>query len=108
MEKTAQQQGSQGTLVNEDESVGTQGHQNQGNVTSFSPAQSDTPQKDSEQMTHGEEGYPGSRPEGINQPPGLTPPAGDVDPDSTKSAQETGQDGDTSKDSKKKAFNYSG
>jgi hypothetical protein len=109
MNKTAQQTGAQGTLVGENDAAEPQMSNPLDNETHFSPGQSDTPQKDSEQMTHGQEGYPGFRPEGINSLPGADPPiAGDVDSGSTESAHQQGQDGDTTKDEKKKAFNYSG
>ena len=39
--------------------------------------------------------------------PGDTPPAGDVDPDTTASAEATGQGGDTEEPKKRKAFAWS-
>jgi|GEM_PF-6672842 hypothetical protein len=82
MEKTAQQTSDQGT--------------------------NETPQKDSAQMTHGQDTYPGVRPGDANNEPGSDPPAaGDVDEGDTASATATGQDGDLEDPQKKKAYNYS-
>lgn len=86
-----------------------------GSGSATAPGGSAAREKSTEQETHGQETYPGSRPGGTSgqgtdasyggnsgadeagNETGLngdTPAAGDVDPDSTKSAEETGQDGD--------------
>ncbi len=109
MNKTAQQTSEQGILVTENPDADGSGPVVFNNSTELSPGTSDTPQKDASQITHGEEGYPGIRPGGLYNSPGEdSPAAGDVDPGSTKSATETGQDGNLNDIGKKKAFSYNG
>jgi hypothetical protein len=107
MEKTAQQTSGQGTLVGEDIPAES-GRHVMDNPVDLSPGTSETPQKDSEQMTHGQATYPGLRPDDANNVPGPNPPpAGNADTGDTNSASETGQDGDLTDVHKKKAYNYS-
>jgi hypothetical protein len=107
MDKTPEQTSKQGTLVDASHLPEDAAHEPMNNPTNLSPGVSETPQKDSEQLTHGQETYSGIRPEYVNQSPGEDPPAaGDTDPDSTKSATDTGQNGEVANDEKKKAFSY--
>ena len=62
-----------------------------------SPGGANSATGDASAMTHGQEGYPGPRSGGETDKSGeqaeQTPPAGDTDPDSTASSDETGQAG---------------
>ena len=108
MQKTAQQTSQQGTLVGENQAPDDDGRHLMDNPTNLAPGGSDTPQEDSGALSHGQESYPGLRPGDPNNQPGSNPPdAGDIDENSTNSAEETGQSGDTSDVDKKKAYNYS-
>jgi len=108
MNKTAQHTSDGGTVVGENLRADEDGRNIVDNITDLNPGGSDTAQEDSEQMTHGEAGYPGLRPGDPNNSPGSNPPlAGDTDKGDTDSATATGQDGDLSKIEKKKAYNYS-
>jgi hypothetical protein len=108
MNKIAQQTRDQAALVGESQPPDEHGQHAMGNPTDLSPGGSDTPQKDSGALTHGQESYPGLRPGDANNSPGSSPPAaGDVDKEDTDSANATGQNGDLTDINKKKAYNYS-
>ncbi len=94
-----------------------------GNATA--PGGSAAPERSTAHETHGQETYPGSRPEGAagqatdasyggTEPGnetglnGDTPAAGDVDPDATRSAEETGQDGDPREPAKSTGHPWNG
>jgi hypothetical protein len=64
-----------------------------GSGSASSPGGSEAPAESASDMTHGQEGYAGPRTGGeTDKHP--SPAAGDVDPSSTRSSEETGQDGD--------------
>ncbi len=64
--------------------------------SSQSPGGKNAPAQSASDLTHGQEGYPGPRAGGETDKPSDPPVAGDTDPGSTASADETGQAGDLS------------
>lgn len=87
-----------------------------GSGSADSPGGANSAPVTQEELSQGQESYPGSRPEqsldAQNAIPGgvagATPTAGDTDPGSTASAEETGQDGNTNDPAKKKAHDWNG
>ncbi len=96
-------------------------HQHTGDGSASAPGGGAAPARSTQDMTHGQEGYPGSRAAGEADKPNApssahdpsqnnadTPVGGDTDPDSTASADETGQAGVNDRPGKDKAHPWNG